>query len=279
MKRALQLSLKLIVPETDSVVSKVKGILFCCFLPNQLTTLPCTDKPPSSEIEENIEEAATTNQSCLNDRSDSSLSAMAKEIDEAEIRIKKAKKLLENQMESQRQHLNAPKIRSMEQILDKQDTCIWNQVVEIKQLKRQCKECKQLRRELQQSNTELERRVETAEQRVTELQTQWVVDREEIAMTERKLGQGAWGVVVVANFRGTEVAAKMVHRSLFIREINMAARIRHPNLTQFIGASIKGDMIILTELLDTSLRRYFEEALDSCLTVRKLMLVGIFVKR
>lgn len=191
---------------------------------------------------------------------------MAKEIEEAEIRIKTAKKLLENQLENQRHCTNAGKIQSMKEILDKQDTCIWNQVVKTKQLKLQCKEYKRMQQTLQRSNTELEEKVEIAERRVTELETQWVVDREEITMTERILGQGAWGIVTVANFRGTEVAAKMIHksilsdyyRSMFIREINMAARLRHPNLTQFIGATIKGDVIILTELLDTSLRSILE---------------------
>ena len=35
----------------------------------------------------------------------------------------------------------------------------------------------------------------------------------------------------------------------------MAARIRHPNLLQFIGATLEGEMVILTELMPTSLRR------------------------
>ena len=34
----------------------------------------------------------------------------------------------------------------------------------------------------------------------------------------------------------------------------MAARIRHPNLLQFIGATREGEMVILTELMPTSLR-------------------------
>ena len=38
------------------------------------------------------------------------------------------------------------------------------------------------------------------------------------------------------------------------REMNMAARVRHPNLLQFIGATTEGEPIILTELMHTSLR-------------------------
>ena len=41
---------------------------------------------------------------------------------------------------------------------------------------------------------------------------------------------------------------------MFSREMNMAARVRHPNLVQFIGASFEGYPIILTELMATSLR-------------------------
>ena len=62
---------------------------------------------------------------------------------------------------------------------------------------------------------------------------------------------------------GSRVAAKCVHNQivsqhhiqLFKREMDMAARIRHPNLLLFIGATLEGEMVILTELMPTSLRR------------------------
>ena len=38
----------------------------------------------------------------------------------------------------------------------------------------------------------------------------------------------------------------------------MAARVRHPNLLQFIGATLEGELIILTELMPTSVRRELE---------------------
>ena len=112
-----------------------------------------------------------------------------------------------------------------------------------------------------------ERRAQLAEQRAGSLETQWVVHRREIQMTDRELGGGGWGVVKVAKFRGIEVAAKSLYevirsdyyRHLFIREMNMAARLRHPNLVQFIGATLEGEMIILTELMHTSLRRVLEQ--------------------
>ena len=104
------------------------------------------------------------------------------------------------------------------------------------------------------------------EERLLKLETQWVVSREEIQLTGPELGRGGWATVSVATFRGMQVAAKSIHRQiisqhnerLFKREMNMAARIRHPNLIQFVGATLEGEMIILMELMPTSLRRELE---------------------
>ncbi len=112
----------------------------------------------------------------------------------------------------------------------------------------------------------LDRRAQLAEEQAEGLETQWVVHHEEITMTERQLGGGGWGVVKVAKFRGIEVAAKTLYeqihsdhyRHLFIREMNIAACLQHPHLAQFIGATLEGEIIILTELMATSLRRVLE---------------------
>ena len=112
----------------------------------------------------------------------------------------------------------------------------------------------------------LRRRVEATELRGQAQETQWVVERGEIQLTEEEKGRGGWAVVKVANFRGLRVAAKCLHEQiseyysdLFTREMNMAARLRHPNLVQFIGATRTGKMIILTELMPTSLRAVLEQ--------------------
>ena len=96
---------------------------------------------------------------------------------------------------------------------------------------------------------------------------QWLVDRQEIILTEEKLGQGGWAEVKVAEFRGVKVAAKILYKELqspfyhnaFVREMNMAARVRHPNLVQFIGACMDKEMIILLELMSISLRKYLAD--------------------
>ena len=103
-------------------------------------------------------------------------------------------------------------------------------------------------------------------QKVLQGESHWIVSKDEILITNENLGRGAWGKVKVAAFRGSRVAAKSFHslivsdynRQLFIREITMAASLRHPNLVQFIGASLEGGPIILSELMTTSLRSVLE---------------------
>ena len=94
----------------------------------------------------------------------------------------------------------------------------------------------------------------------------WMVEREEIQLTQRELGRGGWAAVKVAEFRGLQVAAKCLHaiiisdynRQLFVREMSIAAKLRHPNLVQFIGATLEGEPVILTELMASSLRAVLE---------------------
>ena len=123
-------------------------------------------------------------------------------------------------------------------------------------------------REAEQMAREARERVRPTEQRV-EMRGHdqfWVVNREEIQLTDQELGRGGWAVVRVAKFRGLRVAAKCLHnlivsdynRQLFVREMSIAARVRHPNLVQFIGAMMEGEPIILTELMATSLRAVLE---------------------
>ena len=142
-----------------------------------------------------------------------------------------------------------------------------------------------LQQRMQEAKTQiqgLQRRVQVAEHelakaekiveknkqgaRETESDPSWLVTRDEIILTDEELGRGAWAVVKVAKFRATRVASKCLYsqivsdynRLLFIREMNMAARVRHPNLLQFIGATLEGELIILTELMPTSVRRELE---------------------
>ena len=96
----------------------------------------------------------------------------------------------------------------------------------------------------------------------------WIIERNEVQLTDRYLGKGAWGWVRVGIFRGLEVAVKQIHdlilsdynRELFAREMRMASRCRHPCLLQFIGAtSDDGQALLITELLDKNLRSVLSE--------------------
>ena len=81
------------------------------------------------------------------------------------------------------------------------------------------------------------------------------------------LGKGGWGEVKVGTFRGTKVAVKCLHElilsdyylQLFSREMDIASRVRHPNLLQFIGATRVNNPLIVTELMPTSLRKEVEK--------------------
>ena len=122
--------------------------------------------------------------------------------------------------------------------------------------------------QLQEEVRSAERRAQLAEQRAAEEEPFWAVGREEIELQEgEEFGRGWWAVVKVANFRGARVAAKCLHgviasdynRELFVREMNFASRIRHPNLLQFIGATLHGELVILKELMPTSVQALMEE--------------------
>ncbi len=98
----------------------------------------------------------------------------------------------------------------------------------------------------------------------------WQVSPEEVSIREDEiLGRGAWGYVAKGTFRGTTVAVKRVYPEILQqttldrirREIRTMAQIRHPNLVLFVAAVLNeqtGPMII-TELLDTSLRSAYQD--------------------
>ena len=128
-----------------------------------------------------------------------------------------------------------------------------------------------LQQQLQQAQQESQERERRLQQQLRERDQQeressWVVHRNDVIMTDKVVGRGGWGEVRVAHFHGLDVAAKVLHDtiisdynvSLFAREMNIASKIRHPNLLQFIGATTEGNPIILTELMPTSLRKELE---------------------
>ena len=119
----------------------------------------------------------------------------------------------------------------------------------------------QIRLQVQQTDE----RAARADQQIPDyMKSSWRVERDEIKETdEEPLGVGGWGEVRVAMFRGVKVAAKFIHNAiisphninLFLREMHMAASVRHPNLLLFIGALLDDSKpVILTELMPKNLR-------------------------
>ena len=123
---------------------------------------------------------------------------------------------------------------------------------------------------------------QTLRQQVAELQSEqkemhqvvsyWEVSGQEVELDKTKiLGTGAWGYVVEGRFRGQRVAVKCLHSlirqpqffQMIRREINIMAQLRHPHLLLFIAVVLDSTTgpLIVTELLDTSLRRAYEQNL------------------
>ena len=154
----------------------------------------------------------------------------------------------------QAQKLGQEREREIQQTRKREQDLLQQQ---LQQAQHQLQESQERKRSLEQQLRERDKE---------EREFSWVVSRNDIRMTERILGRGGWGEVRVARFHGLEVAAKVLHEtiiseynvSLFSREMNIASKIRHPNLLQFIGATTEGNPMILTELMPTSLRKELE---------------------
>ena len=121
-------------------------------------------------------------------------------------------------------------------------------------------------------------RVEAQNQRLREMEQKlaqtekssydWIISRNEVQVTDKRLGSGGWGTVYEGRYCGCAVAVKQIKEDfapasslkMFQREIDMASKCRHPCLLQFIGATVDGGFpLLVTELMETSLRRLLFE--------------------
>ena len=95
----------------------------------------------------------------------------------------------------------------------------------------------------------------------------WSIDQKHLEITEQVLGIGAYSEVRVGIYQGTRVAVKKIHkviisdynRELFEREMKIASRVHHPNIIVFIGAVTTNNINIVSELMETSLRKLMME--------------------
>lgn len=79
------------------------------------------------------------------------------------------------------------------------------------------------------------------------------------------LGTGGFGEVRKVHWRGTPVAVKLAHqdidpvkKQLFLRELELMVRCRHPNIVQFLGYVDKPFMIVMEYLPMGDLRAYWQ---------------------
>ena len=107
---------------------------------------------------------------------------------------------------------------------------------------------------------------------------------EELEETDETLGIGGWAVVKVAKLK---VAAKCLHsqlvydyhRRLFRCEMDVAARVSHPNLLRFLGARLEGGMAILTEFMPTNLRALVNRRPRQDFPLQHLLSIAVDVAR
>ena len=171
------------------------------------------------------------------------------------------------------------RVREMEDIVRQMEGAIEGERDRVREMEGRVREVEGerdgAREELQRAlarATELERRLNEVEGREHEelvVQEQaiaaeqrgpsWEVGEDDLEVMDEELGCGGWAKVKVAKLK---VAAKVLHQQLiydyhqrlFRREMDVAARVSHPNLLRFLGARLEGGMAILTEFMPTSLR-------------------------
>jgi len=185
--------------------------------------------------------------------------------------------------EDQKENLTSQLRETVQQLREKVDQ---NENL-TSQLSETVQQLTNLQGQLQEQVTTLERQLMVKEQRVNELEVtlsaaqhalseyerqqvppDWVISRGQIHLTDKPLGAGGWGRVSEGKYCGSSVAVKQIHglivspynRSLFEREINIAAKCRHPCLLQFIGATNdEGSPLFVTELMESDLRTLLKQ--------------------
>jgi len=96
---------------------------------------------------------------------------------------------------------------------------------------------------------------------------QWLIPQNEVKLSHHELGSGGWGKVVKAIYRGEKVAAKCLHHQIvsdhniqqLVHEIDIFSKCHHPSLLKFLGATLEGDPVILTELMHTNLQTVIKQ--------------------
>ena len=151
-------------------------------------------------------------------------------------------------------------------------------VTELRQVRQEAEQYQRQLREEQVQRQQLVTRIEAAvgylrgEAVSPQALELWELPREQVHISQTILGTGGWGYVARGTFQGQAVAVKCLHRGILSpqnegrlrREISIMSQVRHPNLLLLIGAVLTAEgrgPLIVTELLDKSLRSAYEEGL------------------
>ena len=95
----------------------------------------------------------------------------------------------------------------------------------------------------------------------------WVISQDQFTLG-RQIGGGSLATVHEATFQGATVAAKYLYqlitasrtrRQLFKRQMEMVLQCQYQNIVTFLGATVIGPPVILMELMDTNLKRAYEQ--------------------
>ena len=137
-------------------------------------------------------------------------------------------------------------------------------------------------RECHQAIKERDQTIRELNEKQSKCSTFWIVPRRHVTVLEKVIGGGAWGFVKEGRIRDQQVAVKCVHELILskqtmqrvYREICTMSQVHHPNLVLFIAAVLddQGGPMIITELLDTTLRKAYEDnllkpGLDQCMYI------------
>ena len=137
-------------------------------------------------------------------------------------------------------------------------------------------------KECHQAIKERDRTIRELNEKQSKSSTFWIVPLRHVTVLEKVIGGGAWGYVKEGRFRDQQVAVKCVHELILskqtmqrvYREICTMSQVHHPNLVLFIAAVLddQGGPMIITELLDTTLRKAYEDnllkpGLDQCMGI------------
>ena len=137
-------------------------------------------------------------------------------------------------------------------------------------------------KECHQAIKERDKTIRELNEKLSKCSTFWIVPRRHVTVLEKVIGGGAWGYVKEGRFRDQQVAVKCVHELILnkqtmqrvYREICTMSQVHHSNLVLFVAAVLddQGGPMIITELLDTTLRKAYEDnllklGLDQCMDI------------